>query len=182
MQEINKAIVIETESNLNSIDRARTLLNKSVLIGHMARQQPHSAEFTHERAIEIAKQALEIIKNRPEGKDFIPKEQYKLGEIIIISFHNIATELLCLKNEKQAYNLYRRAHELALRVLGPRHSLTTLLKGIVNKYKEQKNDQRRMLLQASEKSFSNKKGHKSLKKKLLSESKKYDSFFHIYGY
>ena len=38
------------------------------------------------------------------------KDQYKLGELIIISFHNIATEMIFLNNEKEAHSLFKKAH------------------------------------------------------------------------
>lgn len=46
-------------------------------MGQMARDDKNM--YSHENAIALAKEALEIIKNRPEGKQFVHKDQYKLG-------------------------------------------------------------------------------------------------------
>lgn len=77
MRCLDDAILVEKLGNVDRIDMARTLLNKSVIMGQMARDDKNI--YSHENAIALAKEALEIIKNRPEGKQFVHKDQYKLG-------------------------------------------------------------------------------------------------------
>ena len=50
---------------------------------------------------------------------------------MVVSFHNIASELSHLSNDGEALNVYREGYQLALKVLGPAHRLTQLLRSVV---------------------------------------------------
>jgi hypothetical protein len=102
---------------------------------------------------------------------------------MIISFHNMATELVCLKNEEEGQQLYKKAYGLALRILGLHHNLTIHLKGIVNKYKNKE----RMPEKSSSEIKARQIDGSHLKRKhkphnFVERNKKLKNFYSIYGY
>lgn len=54
---------------------------------------------------------------------------------MIISFYNIATELSHLKDLDEASKVFKEGFKLSLRILGPNHKLTMLLRSIVKSNK-----------------------------------------------
>ena len=59
------------------------------------------------------------------------KNQYKLYEIMITSFYNIASELVHLSDADGANKVYKEGYYLAQKMLGPQHKLTLLLRSII---------------------------------------------------
>lgn len=55
---------------------------------------------------------------------------------MIVSFYNIASELVHLSDADGAHRVYKEGYYLAQKMLGPQHKLTILLKSIIKSRKK----------------------------------------------
>jgi hypothetical protein len=87
--------------------------------------------------VQLAQSALELLKHGRSAESFeLRKNQFKLYEIMIVSFYNIAAELGRLSDASGSSRVYREGYYLAQKMLGPQHKLTLLLKSIIKAHNQ----------------------------------------------
>eukprot|EP00928_Gymnodinium_smaydae_P061230 TRINITY_DN45361_c0_g1_i1.p1 TRINITY_DN45361_c0_g1~~TRINITY_DN45361_c0_g1_i1.p1 ORF type:complete len:1035 (+),score=146.14 TRINITY_DN45361_c0_g1_i1:79-3183(+) len=113
---LRKALKIEVSLETDDVTVAGTHLNICAILSKLDK---------HDKAVQHALCALELISNRVNGGgDAVTQDEYS---VLAIAHHNVAVERDHLKQWDQAADAYQQGHHVAKRCLGEQHPLTQTL-------------------------------------------------------
>lgn len=113
---LRKALKIEVSLQTDDVTVAGTHLNVCAILSKLDK---------HDKALQHALCALELIKNRVDSTEFSPtQDEYS---VLAIAYHNVAVERDYLQQLQEAAAAYQQGHEVAKKCLGDQHPLTQTL-------------------------------------------------------
>eukprot|EP00434_Breviolum_minutum_P009663 symbB.v1.2.008510.t1/scaffold527.1/size293072/8 len=113
---LRKALKIEVSLQTDDVTVAGTHLNVCAILSKLDK---------HDKALQHALCALELIKNRVESlAESSSQDEYS---VLAIAYHNVAVERDYLQQLQEAAAAYQQGHEVAKKCLGDQHPLTQTL-------------------------------------------------------
>lgn len=112
---LRKALKIEVSLQTDDVTVAGTHLNVCAILSKLDK---------HDKALQHALCALELIKNRVDSAESTTQDEYS---VLAIAYHNVAVERDYLQQLQEAAAAYQQGHEVAKKCLGDQHPLTQTL-------------------------------------------------------
>jgi tetratricopeptide (TPR) repeat protein len=116
---LKQALDVEMQTERDFLNLAGSYLNICVVFSSLG---------MHQKALNHARTALELLNKVNEGQNMLTKERVSnLVTTMVIVHYNLAVELEYLKQFKEAVTFYETGYELSAFELGSRHPLTLSL-------------------------------------------------------
>eukprot|EP00435_Cladocopium_sp_Y103_P027671 s209_g6.t2 len=112
---LRKALKIEVSLQTDDVTVAGTHLNVCAILSKLDK---------HDKALQHALCALELIKHRVDSVESTTQDEYS---VLAIAYHNVAVERDYLQQLQEAAAAYQQGHEVAKKCLGDQHPLTQTL-------------------------------------------------------